>query len=188
MSWPWIVAFVALWATLAVVAAIVIGVLRRVIPLLEASMAQSIGELSDLSRISLLSQVPDFRLLDANGSETSLGVSVTEISLIVLTSSTCGPCQLLLNELDRLAEPVDGMLPILVITDQSDEAHQGRATAAYNVFVDIDRSAKGAFQTSATPYAFTVSGSLVLLEKRVPNSIGDLREMSRSQKSESAAA
>lgn len=183
MTGPWVAAFLVLWVVVAALTLVLIGLVRRVALLLQTNQP-SASSLDELSQLPLLAQVPNFSLLDPELGPVSLDAALEETSIILLTRRGCRPCATLLDGLESLRTMAYDLLPLIVI---SDEPHQengaGTTPAGYRVLYDPRNESATVFRTPATPYAFVLSADRLVLEKRIPEGVEDLFDLSSNQMS-----
>lgn len=181
MSWPWIATVVVLWLTLLVVIAVLLGLLRRVAGVLERAEAGiAAGGGIDFGGASVGSTVPSFPVSRANGESASFPELLEATSIAILMGADCGPCRELLADLRAEPGVLDGV-PVKVLLEDSPESRSLVDGTAVDVLYVHDRAAAKAFASDATPHAFTVFPGGIVLDRRVPNGLHDLREMARRQ-------
>jgi hypothetical protein len=182
VSWPWIAAVVVLWLTLLVVIAVLLGLLRRIAGVLEAAEAGIVagGRGLDLGGAPVGSTVPSFAVSRVNGESASFPELLETTSIAVLMGADCTPCRELLADLRDAPEALDGV-PVKVLLEDSPESRSLVGGAPVDVLYVHDRAAAKAFASDATPHAFTVFPGGIVLDRRVPGGLHDLREMARRQ-------
>jgi hypothetical protein len=185
VSGYWIAAFVALWVFVVVLAAVVLGVLQRVLPVLEnAERRVAASSVIDGGGLPLLSQVPDFKISAPDGGVTSFTAELAGTSLFLLLSTHCDPCRHLAAELAHAGSDIDGV-PVIALVDTSrpgKELQLGRATQ----FIHAGEAA-AAFQSTVTPHVFLVHETGRVLERLIPGSLDDLRAIVTRQRGGDAA-
>ena len=181
MSWPWVVAFVLLWLTLLVVAVVLLGLLRRIVPVLERA-EQRIGQGGPLDLgLSPGSTVGSFPVSRVDGEPATFPELLDTTSIALLLEASCEPCRHLLAGLPE-SDDATVEIPLKVLLEDTAEARELVDGVPVDVLYVRDRAAARAFQTSATPHAFTVEPGGLVLEKRVPSGVGDLRAMADVQR------
>lgn len=175
MTTVWLVAFGILCAAVLVLALVVGGLLRRVLPLLEQS--GSGVRLSDLELGAQIgSRLPRFTVFDLQGNAFVSSDVLARLTLVLMMSGNCPACAPLAERLRGLSGDLDGV-PLAVLTDESNE--DARAFSAWGrVFVDRDGVAASAFANKATPQAYLVADEIVL-DRTIPGSTKDLRRLVR---------
>jgi hypothetical protein len=180
VSWPWVVAFVLLWLTLLAVAVVLLGLLRRIVPVLERA-EQTIGQGGPLDLgLSPGSTVGSFPVSRVDGEPATFPELLETTSIALLLEASCEPCRHLLADLRESRDAVE--VPLKVLLEDTAEARKLVDGVPVDVLYVRDRAAARAFQTSATPHAFTVDPEGLVLEKRVPSGLGDLRAMADVQR------
>jgi hypothetical protein len=179
MTTPWAISFVALAFVVFALAVVILGVLRRVIPLLEQTGGGSSSSF-ELGALPLLARVPDLHLADSSGGHVDFPVSLAETTIVLLVEASCAPCATLAGVLRRERHLADG-LPITVISDREAPAVFG--LPEWITVLTGERSAiTAAFGTSATPYGFVLGAGGIVLERGVVNDRPDLVRMTRNQR------
>jgi hypothetical protein len=165
---PWIVAYGVLAAVVLVVAVLMLGVLRRVVPLLENVEAGSQAMLP--AGLPLGSRVPEFVALAPDGSpfdESDLG---DDPAVLLFIGAGCPPCEALAAEVRAHERRFPArVVAIAVDTEANRDFLSGLPLeVAYH-----DGSVTRAFETSAMPHAFAISGGAVM-RAAVPHTVADL--------------
>jgi hypothetical protein len=174
---PWIVAYGVLAATTIFLGLIVIGILRRVVPILDR---HSEGGL-DFGGLGVMARVPSIELDDRQGRSIEFTAAIQEPTIVLLMESMCGPCRQLSAALRRTDGHVDG-IPIIAVLEDSDEARAFPVPDSIETLYGDRAVVSSAFATAATPYAFTIDEGGVVLERRIANDFDDLKLMARHQK------
>lgn len=177
MTSPWVAAFLALTTLVLTLSLIVLGTLRRLVPLLESSQ----DVLSQTARRMTIgglvpgSAVPPFLAVQADGAaftERDLGGRTTALLFL---DTGCEACHELVFDLANGQAPDIGV-PLVVVSNDREQALALTHSTEVLVLIDEDRSFAAAFDTRVTPQAF------VLRDARVhatgtPNSWDGLREL-----------
>lgn len=194
MSTPWIIAFLALWAVVLVTLAVTIGLLRRTGPLLEQlerRLAADAQAEPAAWGAPVDTQVPEFRVAAENG-DADTGREMTSAELIriptilLFMEEHCGPCQrvarrpaavsaLQRRELGGGATEIDGV-PLRVVLD-GESGRPNWLPTDIPVIYEHRREVSRAFKNRATPQAYLVDPSRLVVRRRVVGSLSDLREM-----------
>lgn len=178
MTTPWIIAYVVLAAVVAVQTAVVLGVLRRVIPLLDDSPQSAELELGGLP---LLSKVAPLDLTDQHGERVQFPALVAETTIVLLMENSCIPCRTLSGSIGR-SRDLASELPIVAILDGDESTRAFALPDWVNVLYGERSAVATAFGTSATPFAFVLDPAGVVIERGVANDRADLHAMTRNQK------
>lgn len=180
MSAPWIVAFAVTWAVVAVLAVLVLGLLRRITGVLELAESR-LSELPTGPAIGGAAPGTAIRpftikAADAQTTVEFLRLQESAPAIYLFMNSSCRPCKRLANELGRHHESI-GDVPLYVILNEGEE--EFGLTPGPHVFSQSDREASEAFMNDATPQAFLVDRGNRVVEKSIPNAIEDLRQLAR---------
>ncbi len=178
MSSVWIAAFAALALVSLTTAIVVLGLLRRAVAVLD--QAQSGSDAAGKGVPPGTTLVP-FGLRDDEGA----AVSSTELierwpTIFLLLEEWCDPCVALARELamNEVAETLDGVLLVAVVG----KAHERRRLplpASMRIFYPVDDGVVEAFRWRASPLAFFVDETGLVLDRIVPNVVGQLQVLAR---------
>jgi hypothetical protein len=166
---PWLAAFVVLWALVLVLAVLVLGVLRRVVPLLDLQEGQQ--QTVPGFGLPAGTAVPAFEARDRDG-EAVTADAIPRPGIVLFIEPGCRPCEKLAEELRSDAANLDGV-PLVFVAPDTDE---GRALVppASLIMLQTGRAISLAFQTSVTPHAFLVDANGRLSDNTIPASVADL--------------
>jgi thiol-disulfide isomerase/thioredoxin len=180
MSGPWIAGFVALWIGFLALATIVLGLLRRMSPIIERAEAQLgvHGGKGGFGGAPVASAVAPFQLVDSSGRTALSRESVEEPTLLLFVAPGCQPCEQILHGLDGVGERYEGV-PFHVVMEEGGEVE---APPGVSLLYERGHAASAAFQTIATPHAFVVDHGGLVLDQRIPGSADDLRQMALRQR------
>lgn len=171
MSGPWIVAVVALWVLLALVAFIVLGLVRRTTSILERLESQIRQPGMLVGGPPTGSSLPAFEAMDATGSAVRSSDLAGEPSIWLLMTSECEPCQRLASELrGRDGHLTGGRL--VIATDDSPVALG--VPPGIMVLQPLDDSISTVFGTAFTPYAFSTDARGIVRETMIPQTVEEL--------------
>lgn len=180
MSWPWIVAFLALWAVTIGVALMLMGLLRRVSGLIEAA-EQRIGAQPALGGLPIGGVVPPFEVQGEDGAiVSSSDLLFSRPTVLVMLSPDCAPCQTLVDELQSLDQQM-GHLPIVAVLkgDRQSGFDPGGTLPFF-----YDRTAFEAFDNTTTPFAYAVDAEATVVASGVASSIDSLRSLASTLQEE----
>jgi hypothetical protein len=182
MSAPWIVAFIALWATVLVFGLIVLGTLRRLAPLIEraeASLAAA-QERAAPRALPVGESVPTFLAETVDGA-TFTDADLREARTVVLfLGASCSACGHLVRDVE-LGQPPDLGSRLVIVSDRIDEARRFARSPDVTVVFDLDRSLAEAFESEIVPHAFVVENGMVLASGR-PNTWDGMRDLIGARK------
>jgi hypothetical protein len=179
MTGPWIAAFLVLWAAVLVLAVLVLGLLRRIGPVLER--AERAIRMSDaLAHVDGLppgAAVPEFDVVDPTGRRLPFADAGSGDRVVLFVDADCPACSGLADAL--AAEPGIAQLPIVVVTGRATSvSHYARLVAAgLPVFGQPDGAASAAFQQHASPYAVAVSANHTVVASLIPGDPADLMKL-----------
>lgn len=177
MSGPWIASFVTLAVLVLACAALVLGLLRRIVAVLEAMEAQSTTSpfVSGFGSLNAGDSVPPFTLIDGRGKSVPLADLITEPSVLLFLERDCEPCQLLVDELLRYE--LGTLHPrLFVILDESESALAAKLTGAANVLFQTDHQAARSLRSTARPQAFALDRDGIVISQTIPNTADHLRQ------------
>jgi hypothetical protein len=180
VSAPWIAAYAVLWLTVLVLTFTVLGIVRRIGGVLEGleqrlSAAAEFGAAVN-SRISL------FQLADADGHAVGFEELVREPTLLLVLSNHCSACTALVEQLEGVDSSVGG-IPFAAVTNADPEVPY---PATLPVLYDPNGAATKALDNRATPQAYVLDPSGLVLDRKVPGSLRDLEGMAREQRGRAA--
>jgi hypothetical protein len=144
------VAFLGLSALVGLIGFLILGLMRRVVLLLEALEGRTGSQTH--AGLPIGSRVPAFEVLDDGGRLLSSAQLLHEPVVVLLVSPGCSPCLDLAAELRDLGSPLP--IPLIVIRDGHDQPHAFDGLG-HQVLRDV--SAFRAFANSATPFGYAVN-------------------------------
>ncbi len=185
MTAPWIAAFAVLSLTVLLMLIVLIGVVRRVLGILDEDPAASSNIYARSLHISntyggLLpgTQVPLFVATTAAGETLTSSELFGQPLLCLFTADNCPPCTTLLAELAAPAGTLE--VPLLVFADDPRASKWQSLPAGIKVLEQVDQSASKSFQSTAFPQAFALDERGVVRAVAIPNSFVDLRTLARA--------
>ena len=176
MSIGWIALVLVLWIVVLVLAVMVVGILRRVAPLLER-----VGDASSLpSPFAPLglppgSRLPAFHARTLNNERFTADELLGRTAIVLFLDGNCSACRMLEDDMwqSGIVE-VDTHLYIVV----SDESEALRLTGLEaTILLQRDNAVTRAFASNATPHAFGVSADGFVLANETPNTAAGLRRI-----------
>lgn len=178
MSGAWIAAFLALWAVVLLLGLLVLGLLRRIGPVLERAEFVASSAVGPGIGLPLGTTVPDFELSLANGEAISAADLRGRPYVLLFVSSGCAPCRGLAAEI-RTREGPAPLADLIVVAAESD-ADAALTDAPYATLAfQSGRAVSDAFGTSATPHAFAVDTSGTVVASSFPNTLDHLEALAR---------
>jgi len=169
MTGPWLAAFAVLWALVLFLAVLVLGVMRRVVPLLDRLEEQR--QTAPGFGLPAGTKVPAFEALDREG-ELVGADAIPRPGIVLFLEPGCRPCEKLAEELRSEAANLDGV-PLVFVTPDTAEG-RGLIPPAGTALLQSGRAVSLAFQTSITPHAFLVDTDGWLSGNTIPASVADL--------------
>jgi hypothetical protein len=180
VSAPWVAAFAALWLVTLLNTALVLGGLRRIGNVLERAEARLPAEEPTFGK-AIGSAVDPFHLVDESGADVPWDEFVREPTILLFMSTGCVACTDLAARLRDVDEQVDGV-PLVVVMDDSPEARRELLPAGLRVLYQRDGAASRALENRATPQAYVLDPSGVVLSRGVPTGLDDLHDLARFQR------
>lgn len=175
MSQSWIVAFAMLWLLVILLAVVVLGLLRRVAPLL-VRLDHSLGQPSldmEIGGLPVGEKVPAFEVSDDKGEKVQLDDTLPAVFLFV--DSTCEPCRKLIRELEEQAAVFSGTR-LYVVSENSSE-YAGLRKRGLKILQQDQGQASEAFQQDSFPQAFAVDGQRRVASSAVTDSLEDIKQL-----------
>lgn len=178
MTGPWIVAFAALWIVVVLLTLVVLGVLRRVIPIL-AQAEEALSRATEAGRHGGLragAQVPPFSVQTLSGAtlnETDLRGSP---SAVLFLGHTCKACEWLVADLNVGRIPQLGAL-LVVVSDDARQAQAFRSAGDIAIVAEDGGALARAFESDRTPQAFVVGEDGRIRGSGTPNDWQDLQDL-----------
>jgi hypothetical protein len=175
---PWIAAFVALWLLVLVLAFLLLGVLRRILPVLEEAERHGHGGPLGLGGLPAGTPLPDFEVETEAGDPLRAGDLRNRQAVWLLASAGCAPCEALAAELRQAGEPALDV-PLVAVSDASEPGRTLGFPAWVTRLYQRGGAAADALRTDATPHAVAVDGHGVVVATITPNTLDDLRALAR---------
>jgi hypothetical protein len=175
---PWIAAFVVLWLLVLALAFLHLGVLRRILPVLEAAERHGHGARFGLGGLPAGTPLPDFEVETEAGDPVHTRDLRNRQAVWLLASPGCEPCEALAAELREAGEPALGV-PLLAISDVSETELTLGLPPGVTTLYQRQGAAADALRTDATPHALAVDARGVVVATTTPNTLDDLRALAR---------
>jgi thiol-disulfide isomerase/thioredoxin len=174
MSELWIAALLSLWLIVALLAFLVLGLLRRIAPILERAEA-ALSPPTAPPGLPVGSSTPPFELMTADGRSLPSANLLGRPFVLLFVSSGCAPCRLLAERVREVG--LDLLAELIVVADETevgaDVGDWPSATLAYQ----RDHEVSHAFATSATPHAFAINRSGTIVAAGFPNTLDRLQTL-----------
>lgn len=178
MTAGWVTAFTLLAVAVAVQSLLILGLLRRAIPVLQrAERILATDPLSPDSGLHVGSTVADFTLVDNQGCAWALGELLShDVTSFLFVAADCPSCARLQAELEE-AQPNELTSLAVIISAGEQEASSEHGI---RVFAQRDGSATHAFRQTAFPQCFVVDAvDRTVLAREFPHQLDDLMHMMR---------
>ena len=177
MSTPWIAAFAALWLTVLVVGYLVLGTLRRLLPVL----TETEGILAGARRrartggLDVGARIPDFDVMTFSGERFTRSDLIGSRTILLFLGPTCPACERFNHDL------VEGVVPdleakLVAVTNDAEQA-LSLDGALVAVVADSERILADALQSDRTPHAFVVDPDARVAAVGSPNTWDQLRDL-----------
>jgi hypothetical protein len=175
---PWIATVAALWVVVVILAFAVLGALRRATTIFESFEASGV---EPQFGAPVMSAVEPFELVDRDGNLQTWLDFVEGATILLFTSPRCPACTELMWRLEGVGRYVDDV-PLTVVMNDTPEGRAVEFPPELHVLYQRDAVATKSFNNRATPQAYVVDGTGIVLDRRVPSSLDDLREMAQFQR------
>lgn len=181
MSAPWIALVTVLWAVVLVLGLLVIGLMRRVVPILERVERHADGQVSatDLGGLPAGTMVPDVVVV-LDGAEVRLRSVFDEACLVVFVDPDCVACGNLTMQLARHGWPSDVVRLVLVVDQAFSASYREQERAGVTVLRQAHGQMSAAFHQRVFPQAFSVDEAGIVTGQSVPGSLEELRSLAQS--------
>lgn len=177
MTTPWIMAFIAESVVLLLVALTQLGLLRRIVPILEERAGSPPAEARGPGGLEPGNVVPPFTASDLDGRAVTLDDVRARRDVLLFSRATCGPCRHLIEAL--AVEPGRDLRDrlLIVVSDRTEADELKLRELGLRVAVQHGTALFDAFATRATPHAFAIDRDGRVAQQMIPGSVDDLREL-----------
>jgi hypothetical protein len=155
MTAPWIVGFCALAVLVLVLAVLVLGLLKRILPVLEELGERATTRPEEGPPVG--SSLTDLPIADPRG--------------LLFVSARCDPCQQLIAEMQH-CDPTT-LAGLVVVADSAEIA----LPTGLELAIQADRRLARELRLSSTPYALAVGPDNTLTAKGVVNTVAQLQAL-----------
>jgi hypothetical protein len=170
---PWIALVISLTVLVMTLAVLVLGLMRRVVPLLESEGHRHYG--LGLSGLAPGDTVPPFEAREPDGTVLASDRLLERSRVLLFMSASCQPCRTVAADLRT--KPEAAALPLLVVLPDEPQSHQMDLPASAPVVFERDRAASDAFRNSAVPHAYAVDAAGVVIRAAPVQGLDDLRAL-----------
>jgi hypothetical protein len=176
MTTPWIITLATLWVVVLLVVVILLGLIRRVLPVLNdlgTGPPSAGGVVFGPGGLSPGSTLPTFEAQYSDGRLFSSSQMKGSPSIVLLAEPDCEPCQLLASELQRQ----DGIGVDLLFVSPEPWERDGAFPQGVSMLIQSGNSVSRAFRSAATPHAFAIDAAGTVVENTIPGSVEDLNQL-----------
>lgn len=170
----WAITVVVLCVAVAALSAVVLGLMRQVIPVLERVPATANGPALAITGPEVGRPLPHFTAAGPDGEFTNDYLR-NRPALLLFLSVGCGPCENLASEL-RSAD-LDGLAGELIVITSQGGAELLKIPADLRVVAERDREVAKALSVASYPYAIAVDPHGIVTATRVPNTVEHLQRL-----------
>jgi hypothetical protein len=158
MTGAWIAAFVATWILVIVLSLVVLGTLRRLVPVIERAEATLVDASSPSSTgLPLGTIVPAFAAAEIGGDTFTDAQLRGSTTIMLFLGSSCEACERFVRDL-RAAKIPDIRARLVVIADSAQLAHDISAEGVTILFQE-GYSLTRIFDSDRVPHAFIIGES-----------------------------
>ena len=178
MTNAWIAAFVVLASLVLVLGLVVLGLVRRITPLLEESqeLIASAARRLTIGGLPPGSTVPPFSAGEVGGGVFTQHDLRDEPSVVLFVDDECVACERLVADLRAgLAPELSARLVVVSSAHQS--AEQLARSNHVTVIVDDERTVARAFESVVSPQAFVVDDEVLVRTSGTPNTWDEMRKL-----------
>ena len=171
---------VTLWIVVALLALIVLGILKRVAPLLiqAEKLVRQGQDSSGGDGLPLGALVPEFELIDAEGEAVRPGQSLALPAVFLFVHKGCEPCEDLVAALSERADSFAGTRLCVVAAGDPDE-FSALQVRGFSVFGQSEGEAWKAFDNKEFPNAFAVDEDSRIVGKMEMDTVTELERLVR---------
>lgn len=175
MTGPWIALVVALTALVLVLGVVVLGLMRRVVPLLEAGEHRH-RTTPALTGLAVGETVRPFQATRGDGVVIGSDRLLAKPRVFLFMSASCEPCRLLAADLRDRSEAAQGLRLVTVLQDEA-ESRALELPPGLEVLYQPDREVSEAFRNSGFPHAFAVDPGGVVVAAGGVRRVEDLKRL-----------
>jgi len=178
MSSAWIVAYCALAALVLLLALLVLGLMRRIIPTLEQTqeLLSAAAQRAIIGGLTPGSTVPSFVVETTDGSRFTEADFGADRTVVLFIEDSCTACAGFVQDL--LAGAVPELAARLVVVSNTRSAAQHLTTSPdVTVLVDDQRLVAQAFESAVSPQVFVVDPHARVVAVGMPSTWNELRAL-----------
>lgn len=178
MPLGWAILIVALWLVVVALAATVIGLLRRLIPLLQQEgPGPATGPVALFGGPPAGSQIPHFTAQTPDGHPADERQIIGNPTVIIFLSSSCGPCQELAEKISNA--DLNGLLEHLVVVTDPAGCDDLTLPAGLRLILEPGHEVTRAFAVNGFPFAVAVDGEGTVRDKLPVSTVDELASLAR---------
>lgn len=174
----WAIVVVVQALAIIALAAVVLGVLRQVTPLLDRSAEPSMPRIQNQGPV-VGSKLPPFAGRDGGGEILNAAQLLGRPTMLLFLSATCAPCVTLADEISAIsasAEPGELVSSLIVVIDPNDHAALRLPTDLRVLMMPTSEIAE-VFDVHGRPFAMAVDADGVVRDKRGLNTVDQLASL-----------
>lgn len=187
MSGPWIAGFTVLWVVVLLLGVILLGFVRRTSLVLERVEAMLRSSMDGISGLPRGSRLPRFEARTQAGAPLTHESLMGQRAVIIFIGPDCTPCEVLADELVRVADPPTAV-PIYAVMTSLDGTTGDVLDMGPHVTAVVDEAddVSAAFRIGMSPYGFALNESGILVDRAVTNSVEDIQRLAQALEPEAA--
>lgn len=174
MSNLWVFATLALWVLLLLLGSVTLGVLRRVVGVLEQVEGRWASD-SVTDGLGPGEQVGSFEVLDQHGALFTEQDLQDKFSMMLFVDNGCGPCEDLVADIQAAAGSWEPPVEVYVVSDDSTEGRQLTADLDLRRLFQRHDHAARAFRATFFPVAFLIDDQGSVIARTNPNTLDQLK-------------
>jgi peroxiredoxin len=178
MTTPWIVAFVAQASLVVLLGLVVLGLLRRITPLIEESqeLLTTASRRLTIGGLPPGATVPRFEADEIGGGNVTDEDLREEQSVVLFLDDGCAACERFVADLESGGVP-DVHARLVVVSNVREAAERLARSKRVTIVVDDERSVARAFESVVSPQAFVVDEQGMALTSGTPNTWDEMRQL-----------
>jgi hypothetical protein len=174
----WAILVIALWVVVVALAATVIGLLRRLMPLLQqAGSEPAAGPVALFGGPPTGSQIPHFTARTPDGDPADERQLLGSPTVIVFMSASCGPCRQLAEKISNA--DLNGLLEQLVVVTDPAGRDDLALPAGLRLLLEPGHEVSRAFAVNGFPFAVAVDGDGTVRDKLPVSTVDQLAILAR---------
>jgi hypothetical protein len=164
----WAITVVALCVAVVILAVVLLGLLRQVIPVLERAAGNAVPDALIMGP-PVGSRLPHLPSIRADGKIVGEQLQGDRPAVLLFLTPGCGPCRLLAEEMNRV--DLGGLTGNLLIITSPGGPQELGIPPGLAVLTELDRELSDPLSVNGTPFAIAVGPGGIITDKRVPNTM-----------------